>query len=94
MSFGIIAGVLAATASYALHDFGLKDPCNVIAIHGPAGILSLILVPLVNDFATISGQLHGMFILTVLSVVAAVIICEVILITHGAVKFAKLKNLN
>lgn len=94
MSFGIIAGVLSATASYALHDFGLKDPCNVIAIHGPAGILSLILVPLVNDSASIAAQLHGMFILTILSVVAAVIICEVILITHGAVKFAKLKNLN
>lgn len=94
MSFGITAGVLSATASYALHCFDLKDPCNVIAIHGPAGLLSLFLVPLVNQSATFGGQLHGLFILTVLSVVAAVIICEVILITHGAVKFAKLKNLN
>lgn len=94
MSFGIIAGVLSATASYALHDSGLKDPCNVIAIHGPAGILSLILVPLVNDVASICGQLHGIFILTILSVIAAVIICESMLITRGAVKFAKLKFSN
>ncbi|MNC02436.1 Ammonium Transporter Family protein [compost metagenome] len=94
LTFGIMAGVLAATAAYALHVFDLKDPCNVIAVHGPAGVVTLLAVPFIDGSSTFISQLHGMLILAGLSVVASVIICEVLMITHGAVKFAKLKNLN
>lgn len=94
LTFGILAGVLAATASYALHVFDLKDPCNVIAIHGPAGLITLLAVPFIDGGASFSSQLHGLLILTGFSVIASVLICEVLVVTSGAVRFAKLKNQN
>ncbi len=90
---GIIAGVLSASCSYVLHRSDLKDPCGVIAIHGPAGVLGLLLAPILGNFSLLD-QLQGMFVLTGISVVAAVIICEVMVVLHGALQFTKLNKMN
>lgn len=90
--FGVMAGVVSATTCYILHNVGLKDPCHVIAIHGPAGAITLLAVPLVDHTVSFSSQLAGMGLLAGLSVVAAVIICEIVLITHSAMKYIKLKK--
>lgn len=94
LMFGIFAGILAAFASYALHIFDLKDPCNVIAIHGPAGLITLLAVPFIDGSSSLSSQLQGLLVLSGFAVIASVLICEVLMVTHGAIKFAKLKYQN
>lgn len=74
--YGVIAGVLSTTCSYLLHKAELKDPCSVISIHGPAGAFGVLMVAFTNSSAVLSSQMHGLVILAVLAVVAAVLLCE------------------
>ena len=76
VAYGVVAGILAVSVSQLMKRFELKDPCNVVAIHGPAGALGVLLVSISNTSVSFTSQLHGLAVLCILSVIAAVFLCE------------------
>jgi Amt family ammonium transporter len=42
-----------------LEKWGIDDPVGAISVHGVAGIIGLLLVPILNTDATLYGQLIG-----------------------------------
>jgi len=58
-AFGALGGVLVVFSILALDKLKLDDPVGAISVHGAAGLLGLLLVPLTNDAATFTGQLAG-----------------------------------
>ena len=57
--FGALGGVLVVFSILALDKLRLDDPVGAISVHGSAGLLGLLLVPLTNDGATLTGQIIG-----------------------------------
>jgi Amt family ammonium transporter len=57
--FGALGGVLVVFSILALDKLKLDDPVGAISVHGAAGLLGLLLVPLTNDSATFTGQIVG-----------------------------------
>jgi Amt family ammonium transporter len=57
--FGALGGVLVVFSILALDRLKLDDPVGAISVHGSAGLLGLLLVPVTNDGATLTGQLIG-----------------------------------
>lgn len=57
--FGAIGGVLVVLSIVALDKLKIDDPVGAISVHGTAGIFGLLIVPLTNDSATLTGQLAG-----------------------------------
>ncbi|PJE79090.1 Ammonia channel [invertebrate metagenome] len=56
---GGAGGLIVVTAIILLDKCRIDDPVGAIAVHGCSGILGLLLVPMTNDSATLSGQLLG-----------------------------------
>lgn len=90
VAYGVFAGILSTICSYALFKLNLKDPCSVISIHGPAGAIGVLMVSLSNAGVDLSAQLHGLMILSVLAVVAAVLLCELGVIMQDLICEGKL----
>jgi|TARA_B110000503_G_scaffold76639_2_gene118195 Amt family ammonium transporter len=57
--FGALGGVLVVFSILALDKLRLDDPVGAISVHGSAGLLGLMLVPVTNSAATFTGQLIG-----------------------------------
>jgi Amt family ammonium transporter len=57
--FGALGGVLVVFSILALDKLKLDDPVGAISVHGSAGLLGLMLVPLTNDASTFTGQIIG-----------------------------------
>ena len=57
--FGALGGVLVVFSILALDKLRLDDPVGAISVHGSAGLLGLMLVPLTNSGATFTGQIIG-----------------------------------
>ncbi|MDB9957818.1 ammonium transporter [Oceanospirillaceae bacterium] len=57
--FGALGGVLVVFSILALDKLKLDDPVGAISVHGSAGLLGLMLVPVTNSAATFTGQLIG-----------------------------------
>ncbi|MCO1334864.1 ammonium transporter [Microbulbifer sp. OS29] len=57
--FGMIAGVLVVFSIITLDKLRIDDPVGAISVHGVVGLLGLLLVPVTNDGASLSGQLIG-----------------------------------
>jgi Amt family ammonium transporter len=57
--FGALGGVLVVFSILALDKLKLDDPVGAISVHGSAGLLGLMLVPVTNSGATFMGQMIG-----------------------------------
>ena len=57
--FGGLGGVLVVFSIIGLDKLKIDDPVGAISVHGTCGLLGLLLVPLTNDGALLSGQLIG-----------------------------------
>ncbi len=57
--FGAFGGVLVVFSIIGLDKLKIDDPVGAISVHGTCGLLGLLLVPLTNEGALLSGQLIG-----------------------------------
>lgn len=57
--FGMAGGVLVVFSIVGLDKLKIDDPVGAISVHGTCGLLGLLLVPLTNTGASLSGQLIG-----------------------------------
>ncbi|WP_444929278.1 ammonium transporter [Microbulbifer sp. SSSA002] len=57
--FGMIAGVLVVFSIITLDKLQIDDPVGAISVHGVVGLFGLLLVPVTNSDASLSGQLIG-----------------------------------
>ncbi len=57
--FGALGGVFVVMSIIALDKIKIDDPVGAISVHGVVGLLGLLLVPITNDGASLSGQLIG-----------------------------------
>lgn len=57
--FGGLGGVLVVFAIVCLDKLRIDDPVGAISVHGIAGLLGLLLVPVTNSEASFVGQLVG-----------------------------------
>ncbi|AZQ09335.1 ammonium transporter [Shewanella khirikhana] len=56
---GLVAGGLVVFSIVGFDRVRIDDPVGAISVHGVAGIFGLLLVPLSNSDATLTGQLFG-----------------------------------
>jgi ammonium transporter, Amt family len=59
MLYGAIGGLIVPISMSLLEKWGIDDPVGAISVHGVAGIIGLMLVPILNTGATFEGQLIG-----------------------------------
>lgn len=57
--FGALGGVLVVFSITTLDKMKIDDPVGAISVHGVVGLLGLLLVPVTNDGASLSGQIIG-----------------------------------
>ena len=57
--FGATGGVLVVFSIIGLDKLKIDDPVGAISVHGTCGLLGLLLVPVTNDAASLSGQICG-----------------------------------
>jgi Amt family ammonium transporter len=57
--FGGLGGILVVFSIVALDKMRIDDPVGAISVHGVAGLLGLLLVPLTNTGASFGGQIAG-----------------------------------
>ena len=57
--FGATGGVLVVFSIIGLDKLKIDDPVGAISVHVPVGCLVLLLVPVTNDAASLSGQIVG-----------------------------------
>lgn len=57
--FGALGGILVVFSILALDKLKLDDPVGAISVHGSAGLLGLLLVPVTNADASVTAQLIG-----------------------------------
>ena len=57
--FGLIAGVIVVFSIVGMDRLKIDDPVGAISVHGVIGLFGLLLVPLTNDGASLTGQLAG-----------------------------------
>ena len=57
--FGAIAGIIVVLSIIGLDKIKIDDPVGAISVHGVVGLFGLLIVPLTNTGATLSGQLIG-----------------------------------
>lgn len=57
--YGALGGLIIPVSMSLLEKWGIDDPVGAISVHGVAGIIGLLLVPILNTDATLYGQLIG-----------------------------------
>jgi len=57
--YGAIGGLIVPISMALLEKWGIDDPVGAISVHGVAGIVGLMLVPILNTDATLYGQALG-----------------------------------
>jgi Amt family ammonium transporter len=57
--YGALGGLLVPLSMSYLEKWGIDDPVGAISVHGSAGILGLMLVPILNPDATFVNQAIG-----------------------------------
>jgi len=61
--YGALGGILVPLSMTLLEKWGIDDPVGAISVHGTAGILGLLLVPIFNSDATILIQVLGISVI-------------------------------
>jgi len=57
--YGMLGGVVVPFAMTLLEKWGIDDPVGAISVHGVAGIIGLLLVPIFNADSTVLAQSIG-----------------------------------
>ena len=57
--FGVLGGIVVVLSIRVLDKMKIDDPVGAISVHGTCGLLGLLLVPLTNDGAELTGQVVG-----------------------------------
>ena len=57
--YGVLGGLLVPVSMSFFEKIGIDDPVGAISVHGVAGILGLMLVPVLNADATFYAQVVG-----------------------------------
>jgi len=57
--YGALGGLLVPFSMSYLEKWGIDDPVGAISVHGSAGVLGLMLVPILNQDATFINQAIG-----------------------------------
>lgn len=57
--YGVLGGLLVPVSMAFIEKKGIDDPVGAISVHGVAGILGLMLVPVLNADATFYAQIVG-----------------------------------
>ena len=72
--YGGMGGLLVPVSMSYLEKWGIDDPVGAISVHGSAGILGLMLVPILNTDATFEAQIIGtVSIFTFVFVVSSIV---------------------
>jgi ammonium transporter, Amt family len=80
---GALAGLLVVFAIVALDRIKIDDPVGAISVHGCAGILGLLLVPMSNDEASFSTQILGIVVIFSWVFLASIAVWYVLKLTMG-----------
>lgn len=62
--YGAMGGILIPLSMTLLEKWGIDDPVGAISVHGTAGVLGLLLVPIFNTNATVMAQLIGIGVIS------------------------------
>jgi Amt family ammonium transporter len=81
--YGGLGGLIVVPAMSLLEKWGIDDPVGAISVHGVAGILGLLLVPVLNADATLMAQLIGTGAIFGFVFVASLIVWTVLKYTIG-----------
>lgn len=80
---GLVAGAVVIFSIVGLDRIKIDDPVGAISVHGVAGFLGLMCVPLSNSDATISAQLTGAALIFTWVLCSSFIVWYVIKVTMG-----------
>ncbi|PTA51359.1 ammonium transporter [Shewanella morhuae] len=80
---GLVAGAVVIFSIVGLDRIKIDDPVGAISVHGVAGFLGLMCVPLSNSDATISAQLIGAAVIFTWVFCSSFIVWYVIKMTMG-----------
>ena len=81
--FGALGGLLVVLSIVGLDKLKIDDPVGAISVHGTAGLLGLLVVPLTNSDATFGGQLIGALTIFVWVFVTSLIVWAILKAVMG-----------
>ncbi len=81
--FGALAGALVVFSIITLDRFKIDDPVGAISVHGVAGLLGLLLVPVTNTEASLLGQLAGAATIFIWVFITSLILWTALKVTLG-----------
>jgi len=61
--YGVLGGSIIPYSMSVFEKWGIDDPVGAISVHGIAGIIGLLLVPIFNSDATLQTQVLGIFVI-------------------------------
>lgn len=80
---GALAGLLVVFAIVGLDRIKIDDPVGAISVHGGAGILGLLLVPISNEEASFSTQILGIVVIFSWVFLASIAVWFLLKLTMG-----------
>lgn len=80
---GLVAGAVVIFSIIALDRIKIDDPVGAISVHGVAGFLGLMLVPLSNADASFGSQLYGAAVIFIWVFTASLLVWFVLKMTMG-----------
>ena len=81
--YGALGGLIVVPSMVLLEKWGVDDPVGAISVHGVAGILGLMLVPVLNADATLTAQFIGTIAIFVFVFVASLVVWTILKYTIG-----------
>ena len=81
--YGALGGLIVVPSMVLLEKWGIDDPVGAISVHGVAGILGLMLVPVLNADATLTAQFIGTIAIFVFVFVASLVVWTILKYTIG-----------
>lgn len=82
-AIGVVAGGVVIFAIIGFDRIKIDDPVGAISVHGVAGFLGLMLVPLSNADASFSGQLFGALVIFAWVFSASLLVWFILKMTMG-----------
>ena len=81
--YGALGGLIVVPSMVLLEKWGIDDPVGAISVHGVAGILGLMLVPVLNADATLMAQLYGTGVIFGFVFVSSLVVWAILKYTIG-----------
>lgn len=81
--YGALGGLIIPVSMSLLEKWGIDDPVGAISVHGIAGIIGLLLVPILNTDATFYGQLVGTGAIFGFVFVSSLVVWQILKLTIG-----------